>query len=349
MKNKLLIIVIAAMVWSVGPLMAAPNATHAPDHVKGLQAGWDWALAAAKNASDGFYIAYSILREEEDDGDVCIGHGKSDKTFFQYIHGKKPGQEQLKQLGRETAILFRYHKPTRSALDFDNVKMTGMNSDADLDDKPVFWLGQQAKDPSIAFLEKSFNSARTKDNRKHLVAAIGIHGPSARGFRFLKSVLTGNYALKVRKDAAFWIGLQHSADSVKLLTRTVRSDSSEKIREQAVFGLFLNKHESSAGVLVDLAKNSKEKEVRKKAIFWLGQKAVEKTEELLADVVNNEKDSDIQEAAVFALSRHPKGVDKLLKLADSHRSFNVRKSAIFWLGQSGDPRALDLILKILKK
>ena len=53
--------------------------------------------------------------------------------------------------------------------------------------------------------------------------------------------------------------------------------------------------------------------------------------------------------AVFALSQLPanEGVPKLIEVASSHSNPAVRKQAMFWLGQSKDPRALAFFERIL--
>ena len=54
---------------------------------------------------------------------------------------------------------------------------------------------------------------------------------------------------------------------------------------------------------------------------------------------------------MFALSQMPKdeGVPRLIEVARSHRNAEVRKQAVFWLGQSNDPRALTFFEEVLKK
>jgi len=42
-------------------------------------------------------------------------------------------------------------------------------------------------------------------------------------------------------------------------------------------------------------------------------------------------------------------VPKLIEVARSHRSPEVRKQAMFWLGQSHDPRAIQFFEDILLK
>jgi len=89
---------------------------------------------------------------------------------------------------------------------------------------------------------------------------------------------------------------------------------------------------------------------RRQAVFWLGQAAGDAATRDLADLVDDRTvDRDVQEQAVFALSQQPRdaGVPALIKIARSHRDGEVRRKALFWLGQSGDPRALALFEEIL--
>ena len=54
---------------------------------------------------------------------------------------------------------------------------------------------------------------------------------------------------------------------------------------------------------------------------------------------------------MFALSQMPKeeSVPRLIEVARTNRNPEVRKQAMFWLGQSDDPRALKFFEEILKK
>ena len=54
--------------------------------------------------------------------------------------------------------------------------------------------------------------------------------------------------------------------------------------------------------------------------------------------------------AVFALSQMPKdeGVPLLINVARTHANPAVRKQAMFWLGQSKDPRALKFFEEVLR-
>ena len=53
---------------------------------------------------------------------------------------------------------------------------------------------------------------------------------------------------------------------------------------------------------------------------------------------------------MFALSQLPKddGVPKLITVARTNTNAVVRKEAMFWLGQSKDPRAVAFFEEVLK-
>ena len=92
-------------------------------------------------------------------------------------------------------------------------------------------------------------------------------------------------------------------------------------------------------------------ETRRQAVFWLGQAAGEAATRGL-DSLAGDKDGEIEvrKQAVFALSQRPadEGVPALIRIARSSPYPELRKTALFWLGQSEDPRALTLFEEMLQ-
>jgi hypothetical protein len=104
--------------------------------------------------------------------------------------------------------------------------------------------------------------------------------------------------------------------------------------------------------LLGLAKNPHVSEdTRRQAIFWLGQAAgLEATRGLDSIVRDDRGDLEVRKQAVFALSQRPsdEAVPALIRIARSSREPEILKTALFWLGQSDDPRALMLFEEILR-
>jgi HEAT repeat protein len=104
--------------------------------------------------------------------------------------------------------------------------------------------------------------------------------------------------------------------------------------------------------LLAIAKDeSRERGVRTQAVFWVSQAAGDKATEGLAEVVGDAAtDREVRLSAVFALSqRHAEGVPILINLARTSKDPQIRKQAIFWLGQSKDPRALEFFEAVLTR
>jgi HEAT repeat protein len=62
------------------------------------------------------------------------------------------------------------------------------------------------------------------------------------------------------------------------------------------------------------------------------------------------ENDDLKKQAVFVLSQLPRdeGIPQLIEVARTNRSWRVRSQALFWLGQSGDPRAVELFASVLQ-
>ncbi len=103
--------------------------------------------------------------------------------------------------------------------------------------------------------------------------------------------------------------------------------------------------------LLAIAKDaSASRAVRKSAVFWVAQAAGLAAVEGLQEIVSDESgDIEVRERAVFALSQLPDegGVPALIRIVKTHRDPRIRKKAMFWLGQSNDPRVLELFEEIL--
>ena len=97
---------------------------------------------------------------------------------------------------------------------------------------------------------------------------------------------------------------------------------------------------------------------RQDAAFWLSRFAAAASGgehrdlfvDDLADDARNDGEDGLRNHAVFVLSQLPRreGIPALLDIARSNRDRKVRGQALFWLGQSGDARALALFGELLR-
>jgi hypothetical protein len=183
--------------------------------------------------------------------------------------------------------------------------------DLDAGGLPVIWLTGVTPAQSIALLD-SFSPAH-----KAVVAAISLHA-----------------------DAA--------ADAY--LEKYTAPDQPESLRRDVTFGLS-NRGPRGVDLLLKLAKSDTSGIVRAQALFWLAQKAGKEVAPVIRSAVENDPEFRVKERAVFALSQLPKddGVPLLIDVAKHNRMPELRKKAMFWLGQSKDPRAIKFFEELLAR
>jgi len=125
----------------------------------------------------------------------------------------------------------------------------------------------------------------------------------------------------------------------------------ERRAENAVFGAIIADSAVVWPELLTIAKNDElYKSIRRNAVFWLSQITSDEATKGLTDLAESAGgDREVRDQAVFAISQLPsdKGVPILIRLAKTNQDPQVRRKAIFWLGQSDDPRVIKLFEEIL--
>ena len=151
--------------------------------------------------------------------------------------------------------------------------------------------------------------------------------------------------------AATDLGTVSTKEATGYLLGLAERDES-RASEKAIFPAVLA---DSVSIWPDLLKIAKAgtitRKTRRSAVFWLGQAAGDAATKGLTDLVDDgNEDREVREAAVFALSqRHEEGVPALIRIARENKDPDLRRKAIFWLGQSDDPRAISLFEELLTK
>ena len=247
----------------------------------------------------------------------------------------------------------------------------------------VYWLGRAGNEESLNLLRGLVEGRQANSVGEHATMAIALHD-DARVAGMLKNFIQQSSVEKLRTSAVFWIGqvggetqfladlarnesegrevrkqaafaigISKDSDAISTLQNLYSSVTNRDVKEQIIFAVSINEDKDAAvNFLIDVAGKDNDHEARKKAIFWLGQKAGERSLNALKDTLDSaDADTEVQKQAVFAISQRSKdeSVPLLIKIAKTHANPAVRKQAIFWLGQTGDERAVDFFKEILLK
>jgi HEAT repeat protein len=180
------------------------------------------------------------------------------------------------------------------------------------------------------------------------LAAIAFHADPAADAT-LEKLVQPREPLERRQQAAFWLGQARAERGHRALVRLVRQDEDPRFRERAVFALSQSREPGAVETILEVARKDRDAGVRGQALFWLAQTAAARARGAIEAALDADPDVAVKKQAVFALSQLPRdeGVPLLIGLARAHKSHEVREQAMFWLGQSGDPRALAFFEEVL--
>jgi len=159
---------------------------------------------------------------------------------------------------------------------------------------------------------------------------------------------------KARRDAIFWLGQSRGDDEAIVDTLVGLMPSlSEADSEAVAYTLSRMRSDKSLNALAVIARDkSKSEKARSNAVFWIGQSRASNRVELLDDVYKNSMDnSKVRQQVLFALNqvRAPQTVTIMSGIASTDPDFEVRRQAIFWLGQNKGPEASQALENLLRR
>jgi len=125
----------------------------------------------------------------------------------------------------------------------------------------------------------------------------------------------------------------------------------DRAGEHAVFAAVLADVTGLWRDLLGLARDrSVPRKARKSALFWIGQQAADSATRGLREVASDDDEAqDVRNAAIFSLSQRDasESVPALMDLASTAQNAETRRTAMFWLAQSDDPRVPGFFESIL--
>ncbi|MEO5589380.1 MAG: HEAT repeat domain-containing protein [Gemmatimonadaceae bacterium] len=223
--------------------------------------------------------------------------------------------------------------------------------DQEVREQAVFWLSQVPDERAVDMLQQILRSSNNEGLQNKALFALSQHR-SGRGGDILREFAARDGAsTELRGQAIFWLGQRSSAENNDFLRGLYSRLTNNELRERVLFSLSQRKGAGNERWLMDIAINSKEDiELRKQALFWAGQSGVGIDE--IIPLYSRITDHEMKEQVIFVLSQRnnsPAAVDKLLDIAKNDKDVELRKKAIFWLGQSRDPRVQQFLLELINR
>lgn len=230
------------------------------------------------------------------------------------------------------------------------VEVARNDPDLEVREQAVFWLSQVPSEKAVAALEEIVRNHNETSVREKAIFALSQHS-SDRAAQLLRDVaVQSDWPEELREKAIFWLGQHGSSQNGQFLRELYGRLDRTGLKERVIFSLAQRRESENREFLRGIALDDGEPiELRKKAIFWLGQSGGFSVPEL-ADLYDGVTDRDIKQQIIFALSQRDEAaaVDVLMEIAQNEPDAELRKKALFWLGQSGDPRVAEFLLKLIE-
>jgi HEAT repeat protein len=177
---------------------------------------------------------------------------------------------------------------------------------------PVYWLGRANNQESLTLLNGLIESNNAMKSAEHSVMALALHDDQ-RVAGMLKNTVQRSTVERTRKTAVFWLG-QIGGEQPFLIALVRNEQESVELRKQGAFAIGVGKDKDAMDALESLYTSVTPREVRKQIIF--------------AASINDSKETP---------------VTFLIKVASSDPDRELKKQAIFWLGQKAGQRSLDAL------
>jgi hypothetical protein len=339
MRSILRVFVLAAIIPTGLVSAQQPQVLNAQVSSQAADHGLQSALDALKQSGTPLWAGYTIPTASPFNGNWDSHISYLEKhNYSEDEQDRKPGTEQ-----DHAVILFRL-----DAGKIDKVRAEAVDRQLDAGGLRFVWLTNVTPEDSIAVLKTLCLAPDASRLVNSAVFLISLHRSDA-AVPALIALAGPGPNLHLREQAAFWLANQRGHEGFTAIQNFARTDKDDDFRAKLAFDFTLSKDPGAVSELVRMAHEDASPHVRSQAQFWMASKGGKIVAASLKDSADNDPDAANRKKAVFAMSRLPNGeaTTQLVQLAETSKYPEVRKQAVFWLGESHDPKALEYLTKLV--
>lgn len=226
------------------------------------------------------------------------------------------------------------------------------DADSEVREQAVFWLSQVDDERAMEALEGLLKTSDDPAIQEKAVFAISQHD-SPRAAPLLRDIAGDRTRdLNVREQAVFWLGQSDDEGSLDFLMGLYDTADASSMREKIIFSVAQldDDDDRVAAFLVEIALDDTESlEMRKQALFWAGEEGQISVADL-QKFYTSVDDRDLRQQVIFVLAQQgdDPAVEALIEIVRVETNVELRKQAIFWLGETDNDRAYDFINELLE-
>jgi len=234
----------------------------------------------------------------------------------------------------------------------EDILLESVRSDPDpeVQRQAVFWLSQVGTERAVKALDSILRFSKDPEIQDKAVFALSQHDRPAAQQALRTYAERGDVPEEAREKAIFWLGQAGGPENATFLRSLYSRLKNENLKKKVVFSLSQMGGPENGKWLLGLSRDpSQGIEMRKQALFWAGQAGVPITE--LTGLYAQVGDHAMREQLIFVYSQRaePAALEKLIDIAKRDPNRELRKRALFWLGQSEDSRAVEALQEVIEQ
>jgi len=164
------------------------------------------------------------------------------------------------------------------------------------------------------------------------------------------SLLDPDQSYDFSDTSVYWLGRATNDESLTLVEKCFEAEGSKThLQGTLVFISSCHPGPKAPDFLKKVALGSYPGKVRESAVFWLGNYGDSKSLSYLKEIFAKVQDTGIKKQVVFSLqlSQQKEAVEELIRIAKSEPNQDIRKNAVFWLGQKASAESIKALKDII--
>jgi HEAT repeat protein len=222
--------------------------------------------------------------------------------------------------------------------------------DPGVQEAAVFWLSSVGSDSAVTALADILSSTDNPVLEENAIFALSQHMGDRAADLLRDYALDTARPAHVREKAIFWLS-QNPEHAEARFFMDLYASLDEPALKDHVFHTVSQMGDADAidWVLERALDPDEHVGLRKQALFWAGQhRAIELNR--LQGLYERLDDRQMKEQLIYLYAQRdePERIDRLIEIIEAEDDADLRKRAIFWLGQTGDERAIEFLLSIAR-
>ena len=216
---------------------------------------------------------------------------------------------------------------------------------------PVYWAGRISNEESLNYLKSIVDSPAPDVNRlaQRATYAIGLHD-DARVDAILIEMIRRPVADPMRSRAIHWLGTTpESQAKTTLFTEIVRNNQeSSETRQSAISALAMNRSAATLPLLQNLYETMPTRELKRGALSGIARNDnSDAAATYLIKVADSEKDMELRKSAIANLGRiaGQKSLGALASAVDGDSEIEIQKQAVIAIGRRSKDEAIPILIR----